>query len=73
MLLDRLVRAGGAITPAKETGYTVPFDPEMFKLVTYDMLDGSGVKLLLHAFASRPHRRCPTPPAWCSRRSRARS
>ncbi|MGI5181874.1 FAD-dependent oxidoreductase [Dactylosporangium sp. CA-152071] len=52
MLLDRLVRAGGAIRPAPDTGYTVPFDPEVFKLVTYDMLGGSGVKLLLHAFAS---------------------
>lgn len=52
MLLDRLVRSGGAITPSKETGYTVPFDPEVFKLVTYDMLTGSGVRMLLHAFAS---------------------
>jgi hypothetical protein len=52
MLLDRLVRARGAITPTPDTGYTVPFDPEVFKLVTYDMLAGAGVKLLLHAFAS---------------------
>ncbi|GGM44365.1 FAD-dependent oxidoreductase [Dactylosporangium sucinum] len=52
MLLDRLVRARGAIAPSPATGYTVPFDPELFKLVTYDMLDGCGVRLLLHAFAS---------------------
>ncbi|MGI5237336.1 FAD-dependent oxidoreductase [Dactylosporangium sp. CA-139066] len=51
-LLDRLVRAGGAIPPDPSTGYTVPFDPELFKLVTYDLLDGCGVRLLLHAFAS---------------------
>ncbi|WP_433078620.1 FAD-dependent oxidoreductase [Dactylosporangium sp. CA-052675] len=51
-LLDRLVRARGAIAPDPSTGYTVPFDPEMFKLVTYDMLTGCGVRLLLHSFAS---------------------
>jgi hypothetical protein len=51
-LLDRLVRAGGAVPPDPGTGYTVPFDPELFKLVTYDMLAGGGVRLLLHAFAS---------------------
>ena len=52
MLLDRLVRAGGAIPPAPETGYTVPFDPELFKLIAYELLEGAGVRLLLHAFAS---------------------
>ncbi|GAA4251273.1 FAD-dependent oxidoreductase [Dactylosporangium darangshiense] len=51
-LLDRLVRSGGATPPDPSTGYTVPFDPELFKLVTYDMLSGCGVRLLLHAFAS---------------------
>jgi hypothetical protein len=51
-LLDHLVRAGGAVPPDQGTGYTVPFDPELFKLVTYDMLAGAGVRLLLHAFAS---------------------
>ncbi len=51
-LLDRLVRAGGAIPPSPETGYTVPFDPELFKLCAYDLLAGAGVQLLLHAFAS---------------------
>ncbi|WP_432829065.1 FAD-dependent oxidoreductase [Dactylosporangium sp. CA-092794] len=51
-LLDRLVRAQGAIAPDLGTGYTVPFDPEVFKLTTYELLDGSGVRLLLHSFAS---------------------
>ena len=51
-LLDRLVRTGGATPPDRGTGYTVPFDPELFKLVTYDLLDGCGVRLLLHALAS---------------------
>jgi len=51
-LLDRLVRAGGAISPSIETGYVVPFDPEVFKLVALDLLDEAGVHLLFHAFAS---------------------
>jgi hypothetical protein len=51
-LLERLVRAGGAITPSLETGYVVPFDPEWFKLVALEMLDEAGVQFLLHAFAS---------------------
>ncbi|MFC7968390.1 FAD-dependent oxidoreductase, partial [Streptomyces cinereoruber] len=33
MLLDQLVRADAAIRPSAETGYTVPFDAELFKLV----------------------------------------
>jgi len=44
-LLERLVRMGGAIPPSLATGYVVPFDPEMFKLV-------AGVQFLFHAFAS---------------------
>jgi hypothetical protein len=51
-LLEHLRRADGAITPSPETGYTVPFDPEVFKLVTYEMIAGAGVRLLLHSFAS---------------------
>lgn len=51
-LVERLVRERGAIAPSLATGYTVPFDPEIFKLVAQDMLDEAGVKLLLHAFAS---------------------
>ena len=51
-LLGRLVRAGGAVPPSPATGYTVPFDPELFKLVALELLDEAGVHLLLHAFAS---------------------
>lgn len=51
-LLDRLVAAGGAIAPSPETGYVVPFDPEVFKGVALDLLDAAGVEYLLHAFAS---------------------
>lgn len=51
-LLERLVAAGGAIPPSVQTGYVVPFDPEIFKLVALDLLDEAGVRLLFHAFAS---------------------
>ncbi len=51
-LLDRLVRAGGAISPSLQTGYVVPFDPEVFKLVALQLLDEAGVYFLFHAFAS---------------------
>src|SRR5687767_4070575 len=51
-LLERLVKAGGAIPPTLATGYVVPFDPEWFKLVALDLLDEAGVQLLFHAFAS---------------------
>jgi len=51
-LLERLVRAGGAIPPSLHTGYVVPFDPEVFKQVAFEMLDDKGVRLLLHSFAS---------------------
>jgi FAD dependent oxidoreductase len=51
-LLRRLVAAGGAIAPSADTGYTVPFDPELMKLVALELLDEAGVDLLLHAFAS---------------------
>jgi hypothetical protein len=51
-LLERLVRAGGAIPPSLATGYVVPFDPEWFKLVALELLDDAGVQFLFHAFAS---------------------
>jgi glycine/D-amino acid oxidase-like deaminating enzyme len=51
-LLERLVRAGGAISPSLQTGYVVPFDPEIFKAVALDLLDEAGVQFLFHAFAS---------------------
>ena len=51
-LLERLVRAGGAIAPSLATGYVVPFDPEWFKLIALELLDEAGVKFLFHAFAT---------------------
>ncbi len=51
-LLGRLVAAGGAIRPSDETGFVVPFDPEVFKLVALDLLDEAGVKFLFHALAT---------------------
>lgn len=51
-LVERLVQAGGATFPSLETGYVVPFDPEIFKQVTFEMLESAGVDLLFHAFAS---------------------
>jgi hypothetical protein len=51
-LLERLVNAGGAIPPSLKTGYTVPFDPEVFKWVAMELLDEVGVHFLFHSFAS---------------------
>jgi FAD-dependent oxidoreductase family protein len=51
-LLDLLFRTEGAIPPTQETGYTVPFDPECYKLATLELLDEAGVRFLFHAFAS---------------------
>jgi glycine/D-amino acid oxidase-like deaminating enzyme len=51
-LLSLLVATGGAIAPGRATGYTVPFDPEAFKLAALELLDQAGVQLLFHAFAS---------------------
>src|SRR5258708_6259332 len=52
VLLERLVKAGGAIEPSLATGYVVPFDPEWFKLVALELLDEAGVQFVFHAFAS---------------------
>lgn len=51
-LVRRLVLAGGAFAPCDKTGFTMPFDPEVFKSVALDMLDEAGVRYLLHSFAS---------------------
>lgn len=50
--LERLIGAGGAIPPSGATGYTVPFDPETYKVVAQEVVEEAGVKLLYHAFAS---------------------
>jgi len=51
-LLEKLVKAGGAIAPSLATGYVVPFDPEWFKLIALELLDEAGVQFLFHSFAS---------------------
>ncbi|MPZ72892.1 MAG: FAD-dependent oxidoreductase [Nitriliruptorales bacterium] len=51
-VIRRLVADGGAVAPSLATGYTVPFDPEVFKTTALDLLDEAGVDYLLHAFAS---------------------
>src|SRR5258708_17573162 len=51
-LLEKLVKAGGAIEPSLATGYVVPFDPEWFKLIALEMLDEAGVQVLFRSFAS---------------------
>ncbi len=50
--VERLVHAGGAISPTVEIGYVVPFDPEVFKYVAWEMLDDAGVQILFHALAT---------------------
>lgn len=52
IFLERLVKAKGALTPSLQTGYTVPFDPEIFKLTALELLDESGVNMLFHSFAT---------------------
>lgn len=51
-LVERLVAAQGALAPSDRTGFTVPFDPEILKMVVLDLLDEAGVHFLMHAFAS---------------------
>jgi hypothetical protein len=50
--VSRLIAAGGALEPSERTGFTVPFDPEVLKLVALDLLDDAGVEYLFHSFAS---------------------
>ncbi|MEW6380031.1 MAG: FAD-dependent oxidoreductase [bacterium] len=51
-LVNRMVERGGAIPPSPETGFVVPFDPEVLKLVTLELLDEAGVQFLLHSLAT---------------------
>ena len=51
-LVQRLVAAGGAFPASERTGFVVPFDPEILKLVAIDLLDEAGVHLLVHALAT---------------------
>ncbi|MBP2315076.1 FAD-dependent oxidoreductase [Azospirillum soli] len=52
VFLGRLYASHGAIPPSPDTGFTVPFDPEILKVTAQEILDEAGVKVLLHAFAS---------------------
>jgi hypothetical protein len=54
-VIERLIADDGAVPPSLDTGYTVPFDPEVFKTTALDLLDEAGVHYLLHAFASGVH------------------
>jgi hypothetical protein len=51
-LLNRLIDVGGALPPSPRTGYVVPFEPELLKCVSLDLLDDAGVNILFHSFAS---------------------
>ncbi len=51
-LVERLSAVGAALPPSPDTGYTMPFDPEAFKLTAMDLLDEAGVRFLFHALAS---------------------
>ena len=51
-IIEGMVEAAAALPPSRDTGYTVPFDPEAFKTFAWDLLDDCGVTYLLHAFAS---------------------
>jgi hypothetical protein len=57
LFLHRLQEQGRAIPPSAETGYTVPFDPELFKLVALELLDEAGVSSCFTRL----------PPAWWAR------
>jgi PAS domain-containing protein len=52
VLLHRLITSGGGVAPDESTGFTIPFDPEVFKAVALELLDEAGVRFLLHSFAS---------------------
>ena len=52
VFLGRLYANQGAIPPSPDTGFTVPFDPEILKVTAQEILDEAGVRVLLHAFAS---------------------
>jgi len=52
MFIHRLVERGGALPPSLQTGFVVPFDPEIFKNVAEELLNEAGVQFLYHSFAS---------------------
>lgn len=52
VFLGRLYANHGAVPPSPDTGFTVPFDPEILKVTAQEIIDEAGVRVLLHAFAS---------------------
>ncbi len=50
--LDILLEKSGCLGPLPATGYTVPFDPEIYKIAAMKLVDNAGVKVLLHAYAA---------------------
>lgn len=50
--VDLMVKKRGALSPSLVTGYTVPFDPEVFKRAAAELIDRHGILVLLHALAS---------------------
>lgn len=60
-LIKRLLEKNGAIEPSQETGFVMPFDPEVLKIVLMDMIDMEDIEVLLHSFASEylPDPTCP--------------
>jgi Dehydrogenases (flavoproteins) len=50
--VSNLIAADGALAPTQATGFTVPFDPEIYKAVAQETMEQAGVRVLLHAFAN---------------------
>ena len=50
--INLMINLRGAAPPSLQTGYIVPFDPEIFKFAAEELLDQSGVKFLYDAFAT---------------------
>lgn len=50
--VSNLIAADGALAPTQATGFTVPFDPEIYKAVAQETMEQAGVHVLLHAFAN---------------------
>jgi hypothetical protein len=51
-IIECLIEKGGAIPPSIDTGYVVPFDPEILKSTISDLLDNANIKTLYHVFAT---------------------
>ncbi|OHB49363.1 MAG: FAD-dependent oxidoreductase [Planctomycetes bacterium GWF2_41_51] len=49
--IKKLIEDGGAVPPSIETGYVIPFDPEIMKLTALEILDSAKVSYLFHTYA----------------------